>query len=103
MTSAEDTARPFEEQDQIERAQRFYAAAEVARELGGPSPTRLEWRRVLLTLIETEKVLRQAHDMLIAEQEIRFRDDLDGGFRAELNRLHARIADVRAILVADQP
>ncbi len=89
-------------QDEIERARQFYAAAEATAYLEPAPSTRLEWRRALLALTETEKVLRKAHDMIVAEQEIRLRE-VENGLQEHLTRLCARIDEVRAKLVAEKP
>lgn len=102
MTSEEDTANAVRTQAEVERARQFYAVAESARYLEPAPPTRLEWRRALLVLLEVEKVVRRAHDMLIAEEEIRLRDQLGVGLQAQLNRIRERINEVRAILMAEQ-
>lgn len=103
MTAREDTASALRSQDEIERARRFYAAAEATAYLEPAPPERLAWRRVLLTLLEVEKLLRSVHDAVIAEGEIRLREFGEVGFQRQLNNLCERITKVRTILMADKP
>lgn len=103
MTSEEDTTSALRSQDEVERARRFYASAEASQYLEPTSPERLAWRRVLLTLLAVEKLLRAVHDAVIAEGEIRLRGESEAGFQPQLDNLCERIAKVRSILVADKP
>jgi hypothetical protein len=80
-----------QEQDEIEQAQQFYAEPRV--------PQEIEWRRALRALTETEKVMRKAHDVIVAEQETCLRDQAESGLQEPLKRLCARIDEVRIQLL----
>lgn len=90
----EPQAHPSE----IERARRFYAAAAFGPDVTPPDIT--GWRKVFQVLSETEAIMRRAHDMLIAEGDIRLREGELEGLRKPLGNLCERIAEVRGIIVS---